>query len=79
MIFEEIMPDFLSVDLREHININMYPERRKYRECDLYARYRATVPSNWHHLSYERRIEIFKRIPITFKLLIATDGHTFRW
>ncbi|KAL3921898.1 MAG: hypothetical protein SGILL_002501 [Bacillariaceae sp.] len=75
MTFEDIMPDFNVPDLAEHIKIHAYPERRKYRECDLYRQYMATVPANIH-MDYG---PIWTTITYTMRLLIASNDGTIKW
>ena len=76
MIFEEIMPDVTRLNIREHVNIVAYSGRRKYRECDLYRQYRATVPANIFMFGSS---DLWKTIPYTLKLLIASGNDTIRW
>jgi len=71
MAWEQILPDFDRPNWDEHSNIIMHSGRKKYRECELYENYMASVACNLHRLPEKDLRCLWSHIPLTMRLLVC--------
>jgi hypothetical protein len=80
MVWEGIFPDFNIVDSREHVNIIGYPNRKKYRECELYEWYMKRVLSNLFMMDIDTFRLFWFQTPLTLRFLVAAENQTtIKW
>lgn len=77
MIQTEILPSPSRIDLREHVDINMFFGRNKYRH-PIYHEYLGAVPANVHH-SQALLNELLPKTPLHLLFLIASGNRNARW